>query len=100
MVGLQANIHELSARVDQSLKGLEMAIDEVRSVIIPAHVGDVMANMTGMGEKFAARMDVIENQMRSLAGWIRSQGCTATAGYSWRLWRGTANAASLATGPL
>ena len=29
-MGLQANIHELSARVDQSLKGLERAIDEVR----------------------------------------------------------------------
>ena len=57
-------MHDLSAKVHQSLKGLERAIDEVRLEMIPAHVSDVMTNMTGMSEKFAAGMDVIESQMR------------------------------------
>ena len=47
----------------------------MRSEIIPAHVGDVMANMTGVAEKFAAMMGVIESQMREV--WLA--GATARA---------------------
>ena len=43
--------------------------------MMSAHVYDVMAHMTGMAEKFAARMDVIESQMRQV--WLA--GSTAKA---------------------